>query len=78
MSIGLQLIKNEWGSFMSWTDWVSLGVFIAGFILFLYGANYYQSAVGWAGVYIFIGAVGFFVLKHVYLGLTKKPKVENQ
>ena len=57
---------------MSWIDWVCLGIVVLGVVLFLYGANYYDATVGWAGVYlVIIGIIAILVL-YVYGELTKK------
>jgi len=50
---------------------------ILGIFLFLYGANYYNNAIGWAGVLLFVvGLFGLIVLA-VYNELAKrKPEVE--
>ena len=58
---------------MSWTDWACLGIFILGFLLFLYGANIYNAIVGYTGVYLFIGAIAAYVIIYLYKELTKKP-----
>ena len=42
---------------MSWTDWTLLGLFILGFLLFLYGANVYNATVGYSGVFLFVGSI---------------------
>lgn len=56
---------------MSWKDFVCLSVVLVGVVLFLYGANYFNTAVGWTGVYAMIGGlVGEIVLK-VYENITK-------
>jgi hypothetical protein len=57
---------------MSWTDWTLLGLFILGFLLFLYGANNYNSVVGYSGVYLFIGSVAAYLIVYIYKELTKK------
>ena len=57
---------------MSWTDWTLLGLFILGFLLFLYGANNYNSVVGYSGVYLFIGSVAAYLVVYIYKELTKK------
>ncbi len=45
---------------------------VVGAILFLYGANYYNAAIGWTGLGVFVsGFVVFLVLK-AYEILTKK------
>jgi membrane-bound ClpP family serine protease len=62
---------------MSWTNWACLGMIMLGFVLFLYGANYFDATVGWAGVYLFIiGILGMLVL-YIYGELTKKANVQN-
>ena len=60
---------------MSWTDWTLLGLFILGFLLFLYGANNYNSIVGYSGVYLFIGSVAAYS-SHLHLqGINKEKAV---
>ena len=58
---------------MSWTDWACLGIFILGFLLFLYGANIYNSIIGYTGIYMFIGAIMAYIIIFIYKELTKKP-----
>ena len=62
---------------MSWIDWVCLGIIVFGVVLFLYGANYYDAAVGWAGVYLFTLGILVIIALYVYGELTKKAKVQN-
>ncbi len=57
---------------MSWTDWTLLGLFILGFLLFLYGANTYNAVVGYSGVYLFIGSVAAYLIIYIYKEITKK------
>jgi len=57
---------------MSWTDWTLLGLFILGFLLFLYGANTYNTVVGYSGVYLFIGSIAGYLIIYIYHELTKK------
>ena len=57
---------------MSWTDWSLLGLFILGFLLFLYGANTYNPVVGYSGVYLFIGSIVAYLVIYIYKELTKK------
>ena len=50
-------------------DWDGLGCFavvVLGVVLFLYGANYYNNVVGWAGVYLFGGGILAYVLLKVF------------
>jgi multisubunit Na+/H+ antiporter MnhB subunit len=58
---------------MSWTDWACLGIFILGFLLFLYGANIYNAIIGYTGIYMFIGAIVAYLIMYIYKELTKKP-----
>ena len=62
---------------MSWTDWILVGVFITGFLLFLYGANAYNAIIGYSGVYLFIGSIAAYLIIYVYKEITKKPPVQN-
>lgn len=58
---------------MSLANWVCIVLIVSGVIVFLYGANFYVSTVGWAGLYVLIfGAVTLLAL-YVYEELTKKP-----
>lgn len=57
---------------MSWTDWTLLGIFILGFLLFLYGANTYNPVAGYSGVYLFIGSIATYLVIYIYKELTKK------
>ena len=57
---------------MSLTDWTFLGLFILGFLLFLYGANTYNAVVGYSGVYLFIGSIGAYLILYIYKEITKK------
>ena len=62
---------------MSRANWACLGIIVSGFVLFLYGANYFDATVGWVGVYLFIiGILGILVL-YIYGELTKKANVQN-
>jgi membrane-bound ClpP family serine protease len=58
---------------MSWTDWTCLGLFILGFLLFIYGANIYNAIVGYTGVFLFIGSIVAYIGIYAYKQLTKKP-----
>ena len=62
---------------MSRTNWACIGIIMLGFVLFLYGANYFDATIGWAGVCLFIiGILGMLVL-YIYGELTKKVNVQN-
>ena len=64
---------------MSREDWICIALMILGIFLFLYGANYYNNAVGWAGVLLFVlGLFGLIVLA-VYNELSKRTsKIETE
>jgi len=62
---------------MSRTDWACLIAVILGFVLFLYGANFYNSIVGWIGVYLFFGGILVFLVLYIYGELTKKEEVQK-
>ena len=57
---------------MSKTDLMLLIVFFLGFVLFLYGAKFYDAVIGYAGIYLFIGTIGAYLLIYIYKELTKK------
>jgi hypothetical protein len=68
---------------MSWTDWMCVGIFVLGFSLFLLGANITlwggtnadertATIIGYAGVYLFIGAIALYLLIYIYKELHKK------
>ncbi len=68
---------------MSKIDWILLGAFIVGFLLFLVGANitlWYGTAtdtanaavIGYGGIYLFIGSVAAYLILYIYKELTKK------
>ena len=56
---------------MSWINWACLGIILLGVVLFLYGANYYEANVGWSGVLLFIGGTLAFLIRYIYVELTK-------
>jgi len=60
---------------MSYTDWVLLGLFIAGFLLFLYGANTYNAIVGYGGIYLFIGSIVAYLVFYIFKEITKKKPI---
>jgi membrane-bound ClpP family serine protease len=62
---------------MSWTDWACLAIVIFGFVLFLYGANFYNAVVGWLGVYFFIGGILVFLILYIYREMTAKEEVQK-
>jgi hypothetical protein len=62
---------------MSWTDWTILCAFIAGFVLFLYGANSYNAIAGYGGAYLSIGSIAVYLLLYIYKEIRKKPNCET-
>lgn len=63
---------------MTWKDLACIIVAILGFILFLYGANYYDETIGWAGVYLIIaGVLAEFVLQ-VYEFMMEKVVLKRR
>jgi len=57
---------------MSWIDWTLLGIFIVGFLLFLYGANIYNPIIGYSGVYLFIGSIATYLIVYICKEMPKK------
>ena len=51
---------------MDWEGLACFAVVVLGVVLFLYGANYYNNVVGWAGVYLFGGGIFAYVLLKVF------------
>jgi hypothetical protein len=60
---------------MSKTDLTLLIVFTLGFVLFLYGAKFYDAVVGYAGIYLFIGTIAAYLVIYIFKELTKKTAV---
>ena len=60
---------------MSWRSPLCLLITIAGVILFLYGANYYDAVVGWTGVGLFVGGLLSYVVLKAYEFFTKKKGI---
>jgi membrane-bound ClpP family serine protease len=63
---------------LSRIDWALLGLFILGFLLFLYGANTYNAVVGYGGIYLFIGSIVAYLIIYIYKEITKKPEPQLQ
>lgn len=57
---------------MSWKDFACLCIIIVGIILFLYGSNYYNAAVGWTGVYFIFGGILAEIILKVYESIIKR------
>lgn len=51
---------------------VCLLVVLAGFVLFLYGANSYDAVVGWLGVGLVVGGFLLYVVLKVYEYLARR------
>jgi hypothetical protein len=56
---------------VDWEGPACLLVVVLGVVLFLTGANYYNSVAGWAGVYLFVGGIVAYVLLRVFLSPAK-------
>jgi 4-hydroxybenzoate polyprenyltransferase len=63
---------------MSKTDWAIVAILILGFLLFLYGANYYNAVIGYAGIYLFIGGIAAYLIIYIYKELRKKEDAPSQ
>ena len=62
---------------MSWMNWACVVFMLLGFVLFLYGANYYDAVVGYTGIFLFLaGVIGILTL-YIYGALTKKAPTQN-
>ncbi len=57
---------------MSWKDLVSIAIILLGVVLFLYGSNYFNAAVGWTGVYLIIGGFLVEIILYAYSEFKKK------
>jgi hypothetical protein len=51
---------------LDWKGLACLLVVILGVVLFLYGANFYNNFVGWAGVYLFVGGILAYVFVRIF------------
>lgn len=57
---------------MSWKDLICLCTVIVGFVLFLYGANYFDALIGWTGVYVVVAGLFVEIVLTVLESLKKK------
>ena len=57
---------------MPWKVLLCLLVVVVGFVLFLYGANYYDATVGWTGVGLFVGGIVLYVVLKLLESKQKK------
>ncbi len=56
---------------------MSLCLVFVGIVLFLYGANYFEALVGWAGVFlVVVGILAEIVLKLIEAARKKGEKLE--
>ena len=62
---------------MSALKWFLVLTAIVGFLLFLYGANYYDSIVGWVGVALVAASLVGFLVLYVYDELTKRTHIQK-
>ena len=58
---------------MSGAYWACAGLMVVGFVLFLYGANYYDATVGFAGAFVFVFGIVAALVVYIYSEL-KKPR----
>ena len=57
---------------MPWKVLLCLLVVVLGFVLFLYGANYYDATIGWTGVGLFVGGIVLYVVLKLLESRQKK------
>ena len=57
---------------MPWKGLICLLIVVLGFIVFLYGANYYDGTVGWTGVGLFVGGIVLYVVLKLLESMKKK------
>jgi len=62
---------------MSALKWFLFLTAIVGILLFLYGANYYDSIVGWVGVALVAASLLGLLVLYVYEELTKRTNVQK-
>jgi len=76
-------MPNSTGTIMSRIDWVLLAAFIAGFLLFLYGANLtiwsgaalnpaMAAVIGYSGIYLSVGSIALYLIIYVYKELKQR------
>lgn len=58
---------------MMWKGIVLFLVALVGIVLFLYGANYYDNTIGWAGIILVIASFVAWLALKVY-GFTRKKE----
>jgi len=62
---------------MSALKWFLFLTAVIGILLFLYGANYYDSIVGWVGVALVAASLLGLLVLYVYEELTKRTNVQK-
>jgi len=62
---------------LSALKWFLIFTAIVGILLFLYGANYYDSIVGWVGVALVAASLVGFLVLYVYDELTKRTHIQK-
>ena len=61
------MVKPSCGDIcMSWKDLLHLCLVLVSVVLFLYGSNYYEALVGWAGVVLMVGGFAAEIALKVY------------
>ena len=58
-------------------NWVCLSLILLGFVLFLYGANFYDAIVGWLGGFVILGGALALLLLYIYCELKKQGSVQK-
>ncbi len=62
---------------MSISKWLCVVLIVCGIVLFLYGANYYVSSIGWVGMYLFllggVALLAFYINEALASRRAQKP-----
>lgn len=53
----VEMLKRVGDVRVSWEDLLIVCLVVLGVVLFLYGGNYYNTVVGWAGVALIVGGI---------------------
>ena len=62
---------------MNWKAYTCLLAVLLGIFFFLYGANYYDSVVGWTGVGLFVGGILAYVLLRIFSSDANSESVQK-
>ncbi len=62
---------------MSRISWACLALVLLGVVLFVYGANVYNAAVGWSGFFLSLAGILVFLIRYIYGEFTKKVEPQN-